>query len=65
MCGKLNFWLYSSRPAASAWEDHCSEKLQHAGFVGGTACAVLFYHEDRDLLLAVRGDDFTSCGAEE
>ena len=33
MCGKLNFWLYGFRPAASAWEDHYSEKLEHAGFV--------------------------------
>ena len=65
MCGKLNFWLYGFRPAASAWEDHYSEKLEHAGFVRGQACAVLFYHEERDLSLAVHGDDFTFCGIDE
>ncbi len=42
MCGKLNFWLYGFRPAARAWGDHYSEKLEHAGFVRGNACAVLF-----------------------
>ena len=41
MCGTLNFWLYGFRPAASSWEDHYSEKLEHAGFVRGDACAVL------------------------
>ena len=24
MCGKLNYWLYGFRPAASAWEKHYS-----------------------------------------
>ena len=65
MCGKLNFWLYGFRPAASAWEVHYSEKLEHAGFVRGHACAVLCYHEERDLSLAVHGDDFILCGAGE
>ena len=26
MCGKLNYWLYGFRKAASAWEAHYSEK---------------------------------------
>ena len=52
-------------PAASVWEGHYPEKLEHAGFVGGNACAVLFYHEDRNLSLAVHGDVFFLCGADE
>ena len=64
MCGKSNLWSYGCRPAASAWEDHYSKKLEHAGFVGGKACAVLFYHEEKGLSLAVHGDDFTFCGTD-
>ena len=26
------------------------------------SCRVVFYHEERDLSLAVHGDDFTFCG---
>ena len=65
MCGKLNFWLYGFRRAASAWEDFYAEKFEGAGFNRGAACPVIFYHPDRDLSLAVHGDDFTFCGIEE
>ena len=65
MCGKLNFWLYGFRKAASAWESLYSEKLEEVGFERGEACGVVFYHEGRDLSLAVHGDDFTFCGYEE
>ena len=57
MCGKLNFWLYGFRPAAQAWENHYSEKLEGCGFVRGTACSVIFYHAGKDLSCALRGDD--------
>ena len=65
MCGKLNFWLYGFRKAASAWESLYSEKLEGVGFGRGDACGVVFYHEERDISLAVHGDDFTFCGYEE
>ena len=65
MCGKLNFWLYGFRRAASAWEDFYAEKFEGAGFNRGAACPVIFYHPDGDLSLAVHGDDFTFCGIEE
>ena len=65
MCGKLNFWLYGFRPAAHAWENHYAEKFEECGFVRGDACAVIFYHPERDLSCAVHGDDFTFCGEEE
>ena len=64
-CGKLNFWLYGFRPAAQAWENHYAEKFEGAGFKRGEACAVIFYHTERDLSCAVHGDDFTFCGEEE
>ena len=62
---KLNFWLYGFRPAASAWEGFYAEKFEAAGFKRGAACPVIFYHPDRDLALAVHGDDFTFVGVEE
>ena len=31
-CGNLNFWLYGSRKAASAWEDFYAEVMEEAGF---------------------------------
>ena len=65
VCGKLSFWLYGFRKAASAWEDLYAEQLVKAGFVRGSACGVLFYHPSRDLQCVVHGDDFTLCGLEE
>ena len=64
-CGKLNYWLYGFRKAASAWEALYSSKLEAIGFERGTSCGVVFYHAARDLSLVVHGDDFTFCGLEE
>ena len=64
-CRKLNYWLYGFRPAAAAWEKHYAELLEGVGFERGNACGVIFYHEERDISLAVHGDDFTFCGLEE
>ena len=35
VCGKLRFWLYGFRLAASAWEKHCSELREGVGFERG------------------------------
>ena len=35
------------------------------GFERGIACGVVFYHRERDIALAVHGDDFTFCGLDE
>ena len=34
------------------------------GFVRGVSCGFVFYHNERDIALAVHGDDFTFCGGE-
>jgi hypothetical protein len=39
--------------------------FEENGFARGKACAVIFHHKERDLALAVHGDDFTFCGLEE
>ena len=53
------------RGAASAWERLYCEKLEGVGFTRDVSCGVVFYHEERDISLAVHGDDFTFCGLEE
>ena len=65
MCGKLEFWLYGFRKAASAWEGFYGGKLEEVGFTRGMSCGVVFYHKVRDLSVVVHGDDFTLCGLEE
>ena len=65
VCGKLIHWSYGFRPASAAWEKMYSGKLEEVGFVRGDSCAVVFYHPNRDISLAVHGDDFTACGVQE
>ena len=59
---KLVHWLYGFRPAAQAWEEHYSEKLENAGFIRGDATPVAFTHKARDISCVVHGDDFTFLG---
>ena len=65
MCGKLRYWLYGFRKAASEWEKFYANQLEEGGFRRGSGCAVLFYHPERDLSMAVHGDDFVLCGYDE
>ena len=61
-CGKLNFWLYGFRRAASAWEDFYAKVLENMGFVRGMGCPVIFRHEAKEVVVAVHGDDFVVGG---
>ena len=61
-CGKLSFWLYGFRKAAVQWEQHYAAQLEEVGFVRGLGCSVLFFHQERDIALAVHGDDFIATG---
>ena len=63
--GKLNFWLYGFRKAASAWEDFYAEVMEEAGFRRGVGCSVIFRHEEKDLLGVIHGDDFVFGGNDE
>ena len=56
---------YGFRPAAAAWEKHYSSLLESVGFTRGVTCGVVFYHEERDISLALHVGDFTFCGLEE
>ena len=64
-CGKLNFWLYGFRKAASAWEDFFAEVMEEAVFRRGVGCSVIFRHAETDLLGVVHGDDFVFGGNDE
>ena len=63
LCGKLEFWLYGFRKAASEWEKFYSQKLLDVGFKRGAGCPVLFHQRERDVAMAVHGDDFIVEGA--
>lgn len=65
MCGKLVYWLYGFRKAASEWEKFYAARLEECGFKRGTGCPVLFHHKERDLSAAVHGDDFVFTGYDE
>ena len=41
------------------------EALLGVGCIRGEACGVVFHHEERNISLAVHGDDFSLCGLEE
>ena len=59
MCGRLNMSMYGTRDAAQNWEFEYSEFLINCGFQAGQSVVCLFYHEVRDIRIAVHGDDFT------
>eukprot|EP00973_Karenia_brevis_P055299 7688611-Karenia_brevis.AAC.1 len=47
-CGKLNYWMYGMRGAASAWERHYVGKFESIGFTRGVSCGVVFYQRERE-----------------
>ena len=63
-CGKLLMSLYGTRDAAQNWEFEYAEFLKDCGFAVGQAVTCLFHHAQRDIRLAVHGDDFTVLGPE-
>ena len=41
-CRRLRRWLYGMRHAASAWEEHFSNKLAECGLMAGESSPVVF-----------------------
>ena len=61
MCGRLLKSMYGTRGAAQSWESHYGNIFtEELGFKQGVASVCCFYHEDRDIRVAVHGDDFTA-----
>eukprot|EP00973_Karenia_brevis_P049320 6842023-Karenia_brevis.AAC.1 len=63
--GKLNRWVYGSRPAAKAGAGCYTEKLEGLRFRKGDSCDVVFDHQDKDVSLVIHNDAFTVLGWEE
>ena len=59
-CGLLRRHMYGTQKAADGWQSEYSGTLIRMGFRQGTASACVFYHEDRQLICSVHGDDFTT-----
>eukprot|EP00973_Karenia_brevis_P082908 11496136-Karenia_brevis.AAC.2 len=57
--------MYGMRQAAAAWEKYFAEDLSSVGLSTGISCGVVFYHRERNISLAVHGDDFTCCGLDK
>jgi hypothetical protein len=64
-CAQLKYWLYGMRPAARAWEEEYSGKLEEKGYSRGRSVPTVFYNKEKDMSGAVHGDDFTFLGYEE
>jgi len=54
--------MYGTRAAADGWQQEYSGFLRSIGFVQGSACPCLFVLSERQLVLSVHGDDFTTAG---
>ena len=62
-CGKLVKSMYGTRDAAQNWEMEYTGFMKSLGFAQGIATPCVFYHQERDIRIAVHGDDFTTAGA--
>ena len=64
MCAELQRHMYGTRAAADGWqEEYSSTLVSHLGFAQGVSSPCIFRHPDRELIVTVHGDDFTSAGA--
>ena len=54
--------VYGTRDAGKLWEDTYSVALQHLGFSSGDANPCIFHHAERNVMVVVHGDDFTTLG---
>ena len=63
--GKLKLCLYGTRDAAKGWQDTLSEQLESCGFKRGVGHPSVFWHEARDLVTLVHGDDYVTSGHDE
>ena len=64
LCGKLLCHMYGTRAAADGWQEEYSTTLvTKLGFVQGVSCPCVFRHPERNVVVTVHGDDFTTVGA--
>ena len=54
--------VYGTRDAGKLWEDTYTVCLENMGFKTGVANPWIFHHAEKDLMVVVHGDDFTTLG---
>ena len=54
--------LYGTRDAANAWSEHIKSVMQNNEFKQGRSSPCIFLHEQKELRVAVHGDDFAVLG---
>ena len=54
--------MYGTRDAAQNWELEYTEMMTEAGLKQGSYSACVFYHEQKNVRVLVRGDDLTVLG---
>ena len=57
--------VYGTRDAGKLWEDTYTMVLEAMGFRTGVSNPCIFHHKERDLMVVVHGDDFTTLGLDE
>ena len=58
--------VYGTRDAGKLWEDIYTLALEGMGFVTGVSSnPCVFHHQERDISIAVHGDDFTALATDE
>ena len=63
MCAKLVRHMYGTRAAADGWqEEYSSFLVETLKFTQGISSPCIFRHSQRQIILTVHGDDFTSVG---
>ncbi len=63
-CALLRRHMYGTRAAADGWqEEYSSFLVETLGFVQGLSSPCVFRHPERQLMVSVHGDDFTTAGA--
>ncbi len=61
--GLLKNVIYGTCDAAQDWEMEHAEMMHNAGFRLASHSARVFYHEQKNVRVAVHGGDFTILGA--
>jgi hypothetical protein len=64
-CARLKRWLYGMRPAAQAWEEDYTAKMESIGCKKGQAAVTCFYNAETQIRCVVHGDDFTVLGFDD
>ena len=62
MVGLLKKSLYGTCDAPANWEAASKDVMLALGFLQGKSNACMYFHEERNIRIEVRGDDFTGVG---